>query len=227
MNVLTYKPWDRVSIKHEIERESTGVVKKAYECARGFHNKTKRDDESAGIRHPVKVFQILLHFGVVDPDILAAALLHDAPEDTHEELLATIEEGHGRRVSELVGGVTRLENEKIGKYFKKIRSSPDLIILKLADRLHNLRNMANNLYVNTRFTKARLKRQIFETERWIMPMKRIVTNKKYINSVPAQRMFIFLEDSLNAAKERLKIPRRQLVETWELKKRKSQKNGSI
>ncbi|MGH8733028.1 MAG: RelA/SpoT family protein, partial [Burkholderiales bacterium] len=100
---------------------------------------------------PIAAAQLLADLGV-DPVAIQAALLHDVPEDT-EYALSDIEERFGGEVAHLVDGVTKLgkfstlnpeqqQAENIRKMFLAMADDIRVVLIKLADRLHNMRTLA-------------------------------------------------------------------------------------
>lgn len=125
-------------------------IKKAYELAHDAHKNQKRRSGEPYIMHPVAVAQILFKLGM-DNECIIAALLHDVVEDT-EYNLDYIAEHFGDEVSLLVDGVTKLgkiplstreevQAENIRKMFIAMNKDVRVIIIKLADRLHNMRTL--------------------------------------------------------------------------------------
>lgn len=125
-------------------------IKKAYELAHEAHKNQKRRSGEPYIMHPVAVAQILFKLGM-DNECIIAALLHDVVEDT-EYNLDYIEEHFGDEVALLVDGVTKLgkiplstreevQAENIRKMFIAMNKDVRVIIIKLADRLHNMRTL--------------------------------------------------------------------------------------
>lgn len=126
-------------------------VKDAFEFAKDAHDGQFRKNGDPYISHPLATAEILtsLH---VDEDILVAALLHDVPEDT-TRTLAEIESKFGKQVAFLVEGITKLSKvhyrndmeerqiESLKKMFIHSAKDPRIILIKLADRLHNMRTM--------------------------------------------------------------------------------------
>jgi len=150
MKLIKYfakRPWDEVSVKDAMARDKTGVVEKAHDCSGGMHNNTFRLDGKPVKTHPEKVVKILIWFGVDEPVISAAAYLHDAPEDVSEKILEEIEEDYPEQVYSIVHRVTKKDDMSDREHFRLIIRDFDSIIVKLADRYHNLRNMAKNLYL--------------------------------------------------------------------------------
>ena len=122
----------------------------AYELAEKYHHDQKRESGEPYIVHPVAVAYILLELGM-DTDTICAALLHDVVEDTP----CTLEELHkqfGSDVAMLVNGVTKLgkveiftkeeqKAENIRKILLAMSDDIRVIIIKLSDRLHNMRTL--------------------------------------------------------------------------------------
>jgi len=128
--------------------------KKAFEFAAQAHDGQMRKDEiTPYIAHPVSVVSILKGYHA-EEDILISALLHDVPEDT-EHTVEEIKEMFGPKVAFLVEGITKLSKvhykhhmkEREVKSLKKLflHSAKDsrVILIKLADRLHNMRTLSN------------------------------------------------------------------------------------
>ena len=129
------------------ERE---VLKKAFLFAQKAHEGQKRASGEEYFTHPVAVAQILVDLGM-DYYTVAAAFLHDVIEDTPVSE-GDIKEEFGEEILELVEGVTKLDKiefksqeEEQAENFKKIFVSMAkdirVIIIKLADRLHNMRSL--------------------------------------------------------------------------------------
>lgn len=125
-------------------------IKKAYDIAKEAHKDQKRRSGEPYIMHPVAVAQILLNFGM-DNECIISALLHDVVEDTKVSI-DTIKETFGDEVALLVDGVTKLgkiplstreevQAENIRKMFIAMNKDVRVIIIKLADRLHNMRTL--------------------------------------------------------------------------------------
>ena len=126
------------------------LIDKAVEYANVKHQFQKRKDGSPYIIHPLAVAQVVLEMGL-DIDAVLGALLHDCIEDTdasHEE----IEKMFGRTVAELVEGVTKLtranfstseqaQMENLRKMFMAMSKDIRVVLIKIADRLHNMRTM--------------------------------------------------------------------------------------
>ena len=137
-------------VLYEARRNNKNIDKnkifKAYTFAAEKHKNQKRKSGESYIIHPLNVAYILSNWGL-DTQTICAALLHDVVEDT-DATYEDIEKNFGEEVASLVEGVTKLSNlfktveEKKTKNYKKmfIAMEKDIrvIILKLADRLHNV-----------------------------------------------------------------------------------------
>lgn len=123
-----------------------GVVERAFIAAESAHRGQLRKSGDPYITHPVAVAEILVEFGL-DPSTIAAALLHDTVEDTSyssEKLRVEF----GDEVANLVDGVTKLdrltygptaEAETVRKMVVAMAKDIRVLVIKLADRLHNAR----------------------------------------------------------------------------------------
>ena len=126
------------------------TLTKAYNFALKAHEKQKRDEGSPYIIHPIAVADILTELKL-DSATIATGLLHDTIEDTHATY-QTIKDEFGIEVADLVDGVTKIsefENQAISnskaENFRKLilATSKDIrvLLVKLADRLHNMRTI--------------------------------------------------------------------------------------
>ncbi|QQK61773.1 bifunctional GTP diphosphokinase/guanosine-3',5'-bis pyrophosphate 3'-pyrophosphohydrolase [Shewanella sp. LC6] len=133
-----------------LEPEQVELLKQAYQVARDAHEGQMRTSGEPYITHPVAVARILAEMRL-DHETLMAALLHDTIEDTHvtKEDLA---EQFGEAVAELVEGVSKLDKLKFrdkkeaqAENFRKMMMAMTqdirVILIKLADRTHNMRTL--------------------------------------------------------------------------------------
>ncbi len=126
-----------------------GRITRAYELAAGAHDGQMRSTGDPYISHSLTVASILAEL-YLDEDTIVAGLLHDVPEDTNISLDA-IREQFGENVATLVDGVTKLaqlrfgmeqaEAESLRKMFMAMAEEIRVVLIKLADRLHNMRTL--------------------------------------------------------------------------------------
>ena len=158
-------PWRRHSVR--VESELTAIVaayrrtepggsidriQRAYRLAASSHGDQRRKSGESYISHPLAVAKVVAEFGLDDVAI-AAALLHDAVEDTAVSLEQIVEE-FGESVAHVVDGVTKLERvhfdtkeaqqaASVRKMMIAIAQDARVLIIKLADRLHNMETIAS------------------------------------------------------------------------------------
>ncbi|CAL9399584.1 GTP pyrophosphokinase [Streptomyces griseomycini] len=132
----------------KIENATLRQIEKAYQVAERWHRGQKRKSGDPYITHPLAVTTILAELGM-DPATLMAGLLHDTVEDT-EYGLEDLRRDFGDVVTLLVDGVTKLDKVKFGeaaqaetvrKMVVAMAKDPRVLVIKLADRLHNMRTM--------------------------------------------------------------------------------------
>lgn len=143
------------------EEKDKELILKSYLFAQKAHHSQKRKSGEDYIQHPLQVGKILIGWGL-DSQTVAAAILHDVPEDTQTDL-KEIQKNFGKEIARLVDGVTKLGQVRLRKNFfftqvKKVEGlekqtenlrkmilamSKDIriIFIKLADRLHNMRTL--------------------------------------------------------------------------------------
>ena len=126
-------------------------VREAWRFALEAHGEQRRVSGEPYITHPLAVAHTLATLGL-DPTAIQAALLHDIPEDT-DYSMTDIEERFGSEVSRLVDGVTKLSKfgarsheeqqaESIRKMLLAMAEDIRVVLIKLADRLHNMRTIS-------------------------------------------------------------------------------------
>jgi guanosine-3',5'-bis(diphosphate) 3'-pyrophosphohydrolase len=139
-------------IKQYLTDQQVADVEKAYLFAKQAHGSQTRYTGELYITHPIAVAEILVQMRM-DPATIMAALLHDVVEDTDVEQ-QTITDIFGKEVSDLVDGVTKLtqihfENyaqaqaENFRKMVMAMASDIRVILVKLCDRLHNMRTLSS------------------------------------------------------------------------------------
>jgi guanosine-3',5'-bis(diphosphate) 3'-pyrophosphohydrolase len=128
----------------------TDAVERAFDLAVDAHASQRRATGEPYVTHPIASAQIVADLGI-DPVAIQAALLHDVPEDT-EYSLTDVEERFGAEVAQLVDGVTKLSRlsthsheqqqaENIRKMLLAMAQDIRVVLIKLADRLHNMRTL--------------------------------------------------------------------------------------
>jgi guanosine-3',5'-bis(diphosphate) 3'-pyrophosphohydrolase len=127
-------------------RSDYQVVERAYRTAERFHEGQKRKSGEDYITHPLAVARILADLGS-GPATIAAALLHDTVEDT-DYSIDQLRADYGEEIALLVDGVTKLDKMKFGdtaqaetmrKMVVAMSRDVRVLVIKLADRLHNAR----------------------------------------------------------------------------------------
>ena len=138
------------TILHRMPGADLELIDRAVDYARNKHKDQTRKDGSPYIIHPLAVAAIVTEMGL-DTDAILGALLHDCIEDTdasHDEIAKIF----GDTVAELVEGVTKLtradfssteeaQMENLRKMFMAMSKDIRVVLIKIADRLHNMRTM--------------------------------------------------------------------------------------
>ena len=160
-------------LKELLKAHNPGVdltmLEKAFALASERHKDVKRKSGEPFIIHPVAVATMLAEMDMDMPSVIAG-MLHDVVEDT-SVTIEEIREIFGDEIAYLVDGVTKLkriptstkeelQNENLRKMFLSMASDIRVIVIKLVDRLHNMRTLQ---YVNTdaQITKARETLEIY------------------------------------------------------------------
>ena len=140
----------RAALQKHFHGADMALVDQAVEYAREKHKDQKRKDGSPYIIHPLAVAQIVAEMGL-DMDAILGALLHDCIEDT-DASYEDISRLFGNTTAELVEGVTKLtranfssteeaQMENLRKMFMAMSKDIRVVLIKIADRLHNMRTM--------------------------------------------------------------------------------------
>ena len=148
--VYNYEDLEKAVKKYITNEKELNCIKKAYILASESHLGDIRKSGEPYIQHPISVAMILTDI-YADYETICAALLHDTVEDT-DVTIEDIKEKFGDEVALLVNGVTKInkinfstENEAVianqRKIFVGLSEDVRVIILKLADRLHNMRTL--------------------------------------------------------------------------------------
>ncbi|MDE6493506.1 MAG: RelA/SpoT family protein [Bacteroidales bacterium] len=138
--------------KREISQEEHDQIHKAFTLAVNAHEHTRRKSGEPYIYHPLEVAHIVVEDIGLGPTAVVCALLHDVVEDT-EYTLTDIENGFGPVVARIVDGLTKIEEifnqnqsfsiqaENFKKLLFSLSDDVRVILIKLADRLHNMRTL--------------------------------------------------------------------------------------
>ncbi len=140
----------REELKHYLNDTEISAIEKAYLLAKEAHSGQKRHTGEPYVTHPVAVAVILAEMRM-DPPTIMAAILHDVIEDTTVEKPEIVEK-FGKEVADLVDGVTKLtqitfeshvqaQAENFRKMVMAMARDIRVILVKLADRLHNMRTL--------------------------------------------------------------------------------------
>ena len=138
-------------VKYHPDTNNVALVEKAYHFAEKAHEGQKRKSGEPYFVHPLIVSGILAGL-MLDAPTIAAGLLHDTVEDCDEVTLEVIEKEFGQEVALLVDGVTKLKRlnftsrveqqaESIRKMILAMSKDIRVVLIKLADRMHNMRTL--------------------------------------------------------------------------------------
>ena len=134
------------------------IVRKAFHWALDEHKKTRRKSGEPYIYHPLEVATIVARDIGLGTTSIVSALLHDLVEDT-SVTLQEVENAFGEKVAQIIDGLTKidaidfdekskksLQAENLKKVFSSIEHDVRVILIKLADRLHNMRTLEHMSY---------------------------------------------------------------------------------
>ncbi|PKQ66579.1 RelA/SpoT family protein [Raineya orbicola] len=129
------------------------IIKKAFNLSVEAHKDMRRKSGEPYIYHPLAVAQICVEEIGLGTTAIVAALLHDVVEDTHISL-AEIEKQFGSKIAKIIDGLTKISNitdsnsvsvqaENFRKVLLTLAEDVRVILIKIADRLHNMRTLAD------------------------------------------------------------------------------------
>ncbi len=150
-------------------------TRRAVFLAAHLHAGQTRKSGGPYIVHPLAVAWKLVHCGVEDDGILAAALLHDVLEDCADEVAAQdLQWKHGLpcHVDQYIQALTQDKSTTDSTYYQNVADIPEAIVVKLADRLHNNSTMIGPCYnQEKKLTKAK------HTEQYVLPLYDATTGR--------------------------------------------------
>lgn len=157
--------------------EDRDLVEEAYEMAKKIHEHQSRDNGDPYLTHPYRVAMILIYeLGIKDADLIASALLHDVIEDGDVEP-EELENKFNANVASLVFAVSKPKERTAGwenRYYEGIKSSGrQAMLLKLCDRLDNIRDLPSSPSMEKR------KRYLKETREVYLPWARDLDSRIY------------------------------------------------
>ena len=128
------------------------LIRQAFDVAVDAHKNQRRKSGEAYIFHPIAVAKIVAQEIGLDATCIAAALLHDVVEDNPDYTLEIIEQKFGKTVTRIVDGLTKIASlsketdvstqaENFRKMLLTLNDDVRVIIIKIADRLHNMQTM--------------------------------------------------------------------------------------
>lgn len=139
------------SLKDKMTTEDKKNIRKAYELAVQAHSKQRRKSGEPYILHPIEVARICVEEIGLGPTAVVCALLHDVVEDT-DVSLGDIKVQFGEKVSKIVDGLTKLDGtydveisqaENFRKVLSTLVDDVRVVLIKMADRLHNMRTLGS------------------------------------------------------------------------------------
>jgi GTP pyrophosphokinase len=138
------------SLKKNVSARDKAQIRKAFELAAESHNDMRRKSGEPYVLHPIEVARIVSEEMGLDPTSIVCALLHDVVEDT-EITLEEIEITFNKEVAKIVDGLTKIagifdlnssiQAENFRKLLLTLNDDIRVILIKLADRLHNMRTL--------------------------------------------------------------------------------------
>ena len=213
------------------------LIQKAYILAKTSHGNQKRHSGDPYFSHPLAVAEILIDLKL-DQSSIIAALLHDVVEDT-EITLEDIEKTFGEEITKLVDGVTKLgkieviaSNQRVIENFRKLTMamSEDIrvLLVKLADRLHNMRTLYYVPSKEKRHRKAQETLDIYAALAGRIGLNKIkIELQELAFDILDHGTRSFIVDRLNEIKEKKKDLIDKIIEDLEVKLKSEGINAEI
>jgi GTP pyrophosphokinase len=150
------------SIEYKTDKDDVDLIKRAFRLANDAHNGIRRKTGEPYITHPIEVAQIVATEIGLGPTSIATALMHDVVEDS-DYTLDDINSMFGANIAKLIDGLTKISgvttvdhNMQLENYRKMLLTISDdirVILIKIADRMHNMRTM-HGMPSHKQLTKA-------------------------------------------------------------------------
>ena len=153
-----YKELLRISYQ-SLNKEDKKLIRKAFDYAVDAHQKQRRRSGEAYIFHPIAVAKIVASEIGLDAISIASALIHDVVEDNNDHSIEKIEKEFGQNISKIVDGLTKIgklntkgysdvsiQAENYRKMLLTLNDDVRVIIIKIADRLHNMQTLSSMQY---------------------------------------------------------------------------------
>ena len=153
-----YKELLRISYQ-SLNKEDKKLIRKAFDYAVDAHQKQRRRSGEAYIFHPIAVAKIVASEIGLDAISIASALIHDVVEDNNDHSIEKIEKEFGQNISKIVDGLTKIgklntkgysdvsiQAENYRKMLLTLNDDVRVIIIKIADRLHNMQTLSSMPY---------------------------------------------------------------------------------
>ena len=153
-----YKELLRISYQ-SLSKEDKKLIRKAFDYAVEAHQKQRRRSGEAYVFHPIAVAKIVASEIGLDAISIASALIHDVVEDNNDHSIEKIEKEFGQNISKIVDGLTKIgklntkgysdvsiQAENYRKMLLTLNDDVRVIIIKIADRLHNMQTLSSMSY---------------------------------------------------------------------------------
>jgi len=217
MTGVVKRGWEKIFVFSFIFKHELGLTMEALFKAKRLLQGLYRKDGRDAFVHVYKVAQILIFFGILNDVVLAAGFLHDiledisdatvdilskifpeevlSSEDIFEAILNILSKIFPEEVLSLVIVLTKTDGMPLITYFARISKKPLAVLIKLADRLHNLRNMIKNLGKYHWSRPEKLREQVEETKLYVLRLanQAIAHEKKYPNGCPVEYFSVMLK----------------------------------